>query len=449
MVIDWIQRKQQGGELTASEIFELTQGFTRSEIPDYQMAALLMAMYFKGLTPEEGKSFLRALISSGERQDLSSIPGVKVDKHSTGGVGDKVSLVVAPVVSSLGIPVPMISGRALGHTGGTLDKLESIPGFRTKLPASEFRRILSEVKCVLAGQSDSLVPADRKLYALRDVTATVKIPGLIAASILSKKIAEGAQALVLDVKIGEGGFLQEEQEAAGLAQLLVAWAQENGVRAIALGTDMEAPLGRAAGNAPEVIEALDILKGNKADARLSALCEAEGAMMIWLGGKAETLGDARKFYRDAITSGRALQQMQAIASAQGSAMDVFDDFERKVAPKRKMEIRAERSGVLSRIHAQQIGWGLVDLGAGRKKASDPVDPTAGIRFLAGEGDKVKEGDTLAEVVWSWLDDAAEPVARLAKAFVISDTAAPARSLVRFVCDRQGLRKVETLEALFG
>ncbi|MFH1011351.1 MAG: thymidine phosphorylase [bacterium] len=447
--MDWIRRKQQGAELTTHEIAKLIGDFTHGDIPDYQMAALLMAIYFKGLTAAEGKAFLHALISSGERQDLSSVPGVKVDKHSTGGVGDKVSLVVAPVVSSLGIPVPMISGRALGHTGGTLDKLESIPGFRTKLSAKEFRRILSEVGCVLAGQSDSLVPADRKLYALRDVTATVKIPGLIAASILSKKIAEGAQALVLDVKIGEGGFLQEEHEAAELAELLVTWAEENGVRTIALGTDMEAPLGRAAGNAPEVIEALNILKGKKADARLSALCEAQGAMMIWLGGKAESLQAARELYREAIASGRAFRQMQAIAHAQGSPSDVFEAFEKRVEPKKKAAIQAEKSGILARIHAQQIGWGLVDLGAGRKKTSDPVDSTAGIYFFAGEGDEVNAGDTLAEVVWSRLKDATEPLARLSKAFVISQTPTPTRPLVRFLCDSQGIHTIESFEALFG
>ena len=449
MVIDWIRRKQQGGELTAEEIRELTEGFTRGDVPDYQMAALLMAIYFKGLTAAEGKAFLRALISSGERQDLSSIPGIKVDKHSTGGVGDKVSLVVAPVVSSLGIPVPMISGRALGHTGGTLDKLESIPGFRTKLSAREFRRILADVGCVLVGQSDSLVPADRRLYALRDVTSTVKIPGLIAASILSKKIAEGANGLVLDVKIGEGGFLPNEEEAVELAKLLVSWAEENGLHTVALGTDMETPLGEAAGNAPEVIESLKILKGEISGTRLTALCELQGAMMIWLGGKAGDLGAARQLYREAIDSGKAFQKVQEIAHAQGAAADVFEGFERKVRPKKKAEITANRSGILARIHAQKIGWGLVDLGAGRKKASDPVDPTAGIYFVAREGDAVKTGDVMAEVVWSVLDDAAESLARLSEAFVISDEPATSRPLVSFVCDRSGHRVVRHFEELFA
>jgi pyrimidine-nucleoside phosphorylase len=448
MVIDWIRRKQDGGELTPEEISDLIIHYTEDAIPDYQMAALLMAIYFQGLTPTEGKAFLHALISSGQRQDLSGIPGVKVDKHSTGGVGDKVSLVVAPVVSSLGIPVPMISGRALGHTGGTLDKLECIPGFRTKLSSEEFRRILGEVGGVLAGQSDSLVPADRKLYAVRDVTATVKIPGLIAASILSKKIAEGANALMLDVKVGEGGFLPKESEAADLAKLLVTWADENRLQTVALGTDMETPLGYAAGNAPEVVEALSILKGEEGDPRLAALCELEGAMMIWLGGKTETLSQARQAYGDAISSGRAFRQMEAIAQAQGCAPGIFENFELKVQPKKKIAITAPRSGVLARIHAQKIGWGLVDLGAGRKKSSDPVDPTAGIYFIAREGDKVEGGDTLAEVVWSDLTDATQPLARLEEAFVIADSPTPKRSLVKFICDRDGLRPVKDLETLF-
>lgn len=448
MVIDWIQRKQRGEKLAPKEIHELIQGFTRGDIPDYQMAALLMAIYFKGITPSEGKTFLQAMIASGERQDLSRVPGIKVDKHSTGGVGDKVSLIVAPVVSSLGIPVPMISGRALGHTGGTLDKLESIPGFRTKLSADEFRRILSDVGCVLAGQSDSLVPADRKLYALRDVTGTVKIPGLIAASILSKKIAEGAQALVLDVKIGEGGFLPNETESAELAKILVEWAEENGVRAVAFGTDMASPLGNAAGNAPEIIESLNILRGQKEEIRLTALCELQGAMMILLGGKAETLSEARELYGEAISSGKAMQQMQKVAVVQGAAPGVFDGFERKVRPKKKTEIKADKSGILTRIHAQPIGWGLVDLGAGRKKSGDPVDPTAGIYFPVREGDEVKAGDTLAEVVWSNLTDATGPITRLSDAFVITDTLAPNRPLVSFVCDRDGFRKVQNFEELF-
>jgi pyrimidine-nucleoside phosphorylase len=449
MVIDWIRRKQQGGELTGEEIRELTGGFTRGDVPDYQMAALLMAMYFKGLTPAEGKSFLSALIGSGERQNLSDIPGIKVDKHSTGGVGDKVSLVVAPVVASVGVPVPMISGRALGHTGGTLDKLESIPGFRTKVSAREFRRILANVGCVLVGQSDSLVPADRKLYALRDVTSTVKIPGLIAASILSKKIAEGANGLVLDVKIGEGGFLPDKTEALELAKLLVSWAEENGLRAMAIGTDMETPLGQAAGNAPEVIESLKILKGEIAGTPLTALCELQGAMMIRLGGKAEDLPAARELYREAIASGKAFQKMRDIAHAQGATVDVFENFEQRVKPKKRAEIKAARSGVLSRIHAQKIGWGLVDLGAGRKKASDPVDPTAGIYFAKQEGDAIKTGDTMAEVVWSSLSDASESLVRLREAFVVSDEPDSSRPLVSFVCDSSGHRAVRDIEELFA
>ncbi len=449
MVIDWIQRKQHGGELSHGEIRELIKGFTGGDIPDYQMAALLMAIYFKGLNAAEGKTFLQEMITSGERQNLSQIPGIKVDKHSTGGVGDKVSLVIAPVVSSLGIPVPMISGRALGHTGGTLDKLESIPGFRTKLSGSEFRRILGEVGCVLAGQSDSLVPADRKLYALRDVTSTVKIPGLIAASILSKKIAEGAQALVLDVKIGEGGFLSEEKDATELAKLLVEWAEENGLRAVAFGTDMETPLGQTAGNAPEIIETLRLLKGDAPESPLSKLCELQGAMMIQLGGKAATLTEARELYREAIASGKAFEQMQKIAQAQGCAPDVFENFEQKVQPKNKTVIKAKQSGYLSRIHAQQIGWGLVDLGAGRKQATDPVDSTAGIYFLTHEGNDVKTGDILAEVVWSNLTDATEPLTRLTEAFVISDALTSLRPLVSFKQDRDGFSKVNDFEQLFS
>jgi pyrimidine-nucleoside phosphorylase len=442
LVVELIAKKQRGDALTGGEISELVQGFTRGAVPDYQMAAMLMAIYFRGLTEDEGRQFLKAMIESGRRLTLSTVPGIKVDKHSTGGVGDKTSLIVAPVVAAAGVPVPMISGRGLGHTGGTLDKLESIPGFRVQLDDEEFERILSRTGCVFGAQTSELVPADRKLYALRDVTSTVSIPPLIAASILSKKIAEGTNALVMDVKVGEGGFLRTEAEAVRLAQTLVSWSASEGVRTIVFGTDMESPLGRAAGNAPEVIECFDVLRSGEGDFRLLNLCRALGAGMLWLGGKATTLREAADLFDRTLKSGAGFTKMKEIAEAQGSRAAVVDNYTDFWRPRQRHEIHAAQDGFIAEVHAREVGLALVDLGAGRSTADDPVDHDAGVVFDKQVGDAVHKGDRLATVYWSNGSTSASGLQRLARSFVVSATPSPPRSLMRFFCDERGVQSPE-------
>ena len=446
LIVELIAKKQRGEALTAGEISELVQGFTRGDVPDYQMAAMLMAIYFRGLTEAEGRQFLKAMIESGRRLTLNSVPGLKVDKHSTGGVGDKTSLIVAPVVAAAGVPVPMISGRALGHTGGTLDKLESIPGFRVQLDDEEFERVLGKTGCAFGAQTAELVPADRKLYALRDVTSTVSIPPLIAASILSKKIAEGTDALVMDVKVGEGGFLRSEAEAKELAETLVRWSAAEGVRTIVFGTDMEAPLGRAAGNAPEVIECFDVLRSGSGDSRLLDLCRALGAGMLLLGGKAATMSEAAALFDRTLNSGAGFAKMKEIAEAQGSKADVVANYTEFWQPRHRHEIHAEQDGFVAEVHAREVGFALVDLGAGRRTAEDPVDHDAGVIFDKQAGDAVRRGDRLATVYWSNGSTSASGLQRLAGAFVVSATPPPPRPLMRFFCDEHGVRPPENAKS---
>lgn len=442
LIVELIAKKQHGEALADGEISDLVQGFTRGDVPDYQMAAMLMAIYFQGLTEAEGRQFLKAMIESGRRLKLDSVPGVKVDKHSTGGVGDKTSLIVAPVVAAAGVPVPMISGRSLGHTGGTLDKLESIPGFRVRLDDEEFEQVLRQTGCAFGAQTAELVPADRKLYALRDVTSTVSIPSLIAASILSKKIAEGTNALVMDVKVGEGGFLRSEDEAKVLAQTLVRWSAAEGVRTIVFGTDMEKPLGRAAGNAPEVIECFDVLRSGSGDARLLDLCRALGAGMLLLGGKATTFPDAAALFDRTLKSGAGFAKMKEIAEAQGSKAEVIENYADYWRPQHRYEIRAERDGIIAQVHARDVGFALVDLGAGRRTAEAPVDHDAGMIFYRQVGDTVHAGERLAIVYWSNGSESASGLRRLTEAFVFTSEPPTPQPLVRFFCDDRGVRPAQ-------
>lgn len=439
LIVELIARKQRGESLTSAEITALIDGFTRGDVPDYQMSALLMAIYFRGLTEDEGRQFLKAMVDSGNRISLKSVPGIKVDKHSTGGVGDKTSLIVAPVVAAAGVPVPMISGRALGHTGGTLDKLESIPGFRVGLDESEFEQILQRTGCAFGAQTAELVPADRKLYALRDVTSTVSIPPLIAASILSKKIAEGTDALVMDVKVGSGGFLPSEDDARALAAMLVRWSASEGVRTVVFGTDMEQPLGKAAGNAPEIIECFHILRTGTGDRRLLELCRTLGAAMLWLGGKAPSMADAATLFDQTLASGAGFEKLKDVAVAQGSDARAIESYESDWKPDHRHEIHASRSGFISRMFAREVGFALVDLGAGRRKASDPVDHSAGVVFERQQGDHVHAGDLVATAFWSKAIDAAEGVRRLERAVIIADAPSVSQPLLRFYCDETGLK----------
>lgn len=441
LMVELIAKKQRGGTLTSEEISTLIRLFTRGDIPDYQMAALLMATYFRGLDDREGRDFLRAMIESGRRLSLSSVAGIKVDKHSTGGVGDKTSLIVAPVVAALGVPVPMISGRALGHTGGTLDKLECIPGFRVRLDDEEFERILTNVGLAFGAQTDELVPADRRLYALRDVTSTVAIPPLIAASILSKKIAEGANALVMDVKVGDGGFLETEDDARRLSETLVRWSADENVRTVAFGTDMTAPLGTAAGNAPEVVEALRILKTGAGDARLIALCTLLGGAMLYLGGKAASRSVGERQFETALQSGIGWEKMCEVAAAQGSSAEAIEQFEKTWQPRNLQTFRAQRSGYVGTIGARETGLGLVDLGAGRRLANDAVDHSAGIVFNQRIGDSVRAGDLLATAYWSTARDERGALSRLNRVFerCLTDEPPLPRPLLLFYCDSNGTK----------
>jgi pyrimidine-nucleoside phosphorylase len=443
LVVELIAKKQRGEALADDEIRDLISGFTSGDVPDYQMAAMLMAIYFQGLTEAEGRIFLKAMIDSGRRLTLPSVPGLKVDKHSTGGVGDKTSLIVAPVVAAAGVPVPMISGRALGHTGGTLDKLESIPGFRVRLDDEEFERILARTHLAFGAQTSELVPADRKLYSLRDVTSTVSIPPLIAASILSKKIAEGTNALVMDVKVGDGGFLRSEREALDLSQTLVRWSAAEGVRTVVFGTDMQRPLGTAAGNAPEVIECTRILRDGRGDPRLVELCRALGAAMLLLGGKARGFPEARALFDRVLQSGAGLTKLADVAEAQGSSCATVENFERQWQPRRRHEFHATRSGFITGVAAREIGFALVDLGAGRRRASDPVDHSAGVVFDKQVGDEVRAGDRLATAYWSHGESTEEGLARIAAAILIGDAPAVEEPLIRFFCDEQGTRSFES------
>lgn len=431
-VSELIARKQSGGELTNQEIDHLMLEFAREVVPDYQMAAMLMAIYFRGVNDREGLRFLDAMIRSGERLSFPSIHGKKVDKHSTGGIGDKTSLIIAPVVAEAGISIPMISGRALGHTGGTLDKLESIRGMNVMLSHAEFEKVLREQGCVFGAQTETLVPADKRLYALRDVTSTVAIPPLIAASILSKKIAEGTDALAMDVKVGPGGFLNSEEEARELGRRLVDWSAAYGVITIVHGTDMHEPLGRTAGNAVEVVECLEMLKTGTGDARLLELCELLGGTMLMLGNICKDVESGKRAFTKILQSGRGYERFKRIAEAQGADPMVWNELERGVVARNSQEITAPTNGFISEIHPREIGLGLVNLGAGRKVSSDPVDPMAGITFMKQRGSEVRKNDVMAHVQWSGDSvDSQTGVKRIMNAFEIGKSAPQPRPLVYF------------------
>jgi len=431
-VSELIARKQNGGELTNQEIDYLMLEFAREVVPDYQMAAMLMAIYFRGVNNREGLRFLDAMIRSGERLSFPNIHGKKVDKHSTGGIGDKTSLIIAPVVAEAGISIPMISGRALGHTGGTLDKLESIRGMNVMLSHAEFEKVLREQGCAFGAQTETLVPADKRLYALRDVTSTVAIPPLIAASILSKKIAEGTDALAMDVKVGPGGFLKSEEEARELSRRLVDWSAAYGVITIVHGTDMHEPLGRTAGNAVEIFECLEMLKTGTGDARLLELCELLGGTMLMLGNICKDVESGKYEFTKILQSGRGYERFKRIAEAQGADPMVWKELEHGVAARNSQEITAPANGFISEIHPREIGFGLVDLGAGRKVSSDPVDPMAGITFMKQRGSEVHKNEVMARVQWSGDSvDSQTGVKRIANAFEIGKSAPQPRPLVYF------------------
>jgi pyrimidine-nucleoside phosphorylase len=394
--VEIIRKKREGQPLERAEIDAFITGATSGAWPPYQLSALLMAIVLRGMTAAETAELTAAMVRSGVQLDLSDLPGVKVDKHSTGGVGDKTSLVLAPLVAACGGVVPMMSGRGLGHSGGTLDKLEAIPGFRVGLTLEEFRTALRQVGCALIGQTAEIAPADKVLYALRDVTATVENIPLITASILSKKIAEGISALVLDVKCGRGAFMKTAADARRLAESLAAIGAANGVRTRALLTAMDVPLGQAVGNALEVIECLEVLKGRGPE-DLKTLSLRLAAGMLHLGGVAGTAEEAEGKIQAALASGRGLEKFRQIIAQQGGDPRVVDDFGRFPAAPHRAVFRAERSGYLTVLDAELIGRATMVLGAGRDRVEDVVDPAVGAVVFAKPGDPVRAGDAILEL----------------------------------------------------
>ena len=397
--VELIKKKREGATLTEEELRWLISGYVAGSIPDYQMSAFLMACFFRGMSEEETLTFTRLMLHSGIVIDLSDIPGIKVDKHSTGGVGDKVSLILAPIVAACGVPVPMISGRGLGHTGGTLDKLESIPGFRTALSLPEYKSVIREVGAVLIGQTNEIVPADKKMYALRDVTATVECIPLIAGSIMSKKMAEGIDALVLDVKTGRGAFMQSYEKSLELAQTLVRIGTGFGKETIAFITDMNQPLGTTIGNWLEVVESVECLKGIRglkdASSDLMEVTHVLSGAMLMLGKKAKTIAEGVALSRGSIEDGSAYRKLLEITAAQGGDPSAVENLELYPLPQYSIEVKTMESGYVGEIDPLELGLTSITLGAGRERIEDVIDPKAGIVLSKKVGDQIDSGETLA------------------------------------------------------
>ncbi|MGM9982743.1 MAG: pyrimidine-nucleoside phosphorylase [Limosilactobacillus sp.] len=395
-MVDIIDTKRNGGTLSDEQLQFFVDGVVDGSIPDYQISALLMAIYFQGMTSSEQTSLTMKMMHSGERLDLHQIPGIKVDKHSTGGVGDKVSLPLAAMVAATGIPVPMISGRGLGHTGGTLDKLEAIPGFRVELSEQEFINQVAKEKLAIVGATGEVAPADKKIYGLRDVTDTVDSIPLIASSIMSKKIASGTDALVIDVKTGAGAFMKTLDQSRDLAHALVNIGKQAGLQCMAVISDMNQPLGNKIGNALEIEESIDVLKG-KGPVDLTELVLTLGSYMVVMGGKAKTPDQARQLLEQTITDGTAYDRFKAMVVAQGGDPRVMDDYQ--VMPQAKYQIPylAKRAGVVTKLTADEIGTASMLLGGGRQKADDQLDYSVGIELHHKLGDRVEEGEPLLTI----------------------------------------------------
>ena len=393
-MVDIITKKRDGGELTPEEIRFFIDNYVKDRIPDYQASALLMAIYFRGLSRAETFALTEVMEFSGDVEDLSDLPGVKVDKHSTGGVGDKTTLVVAPVAAAAGVTVAKMSGRGLGFTGGTADKLEAIPGFRTRLEPAEFHRQLEELGLAVITQTGSITPADKKIYALRDVTGTVESPGLIASSIMSKKLAAGSDGIVLDVKCGSGALLKDLAEAENMANLMIDIGRKAGRKMVAVISDMSQPLGRAVGNALEVEEAVQVLKGGGPE-DLRQLCLELAGEMIRIGGRAESFEEGKETARQVLSDGRALEKFRQMVRRQGGDDRIVEEPERMGSSRYSRDVLAGRTGFIAEMAAQEIGRASQHLGAGRLRKEDEIDFTAGIRMHVRIGDSVQEGDVLA------------------------------------------------------
>ena len=426
--IDVIRKKRDGIELSAAEIEGLVNAYTAGDIPDYQVSAWLMAVVLKGMTRPETAALTDAMLRSGDVLDLSSLPAKKVDKHSTGGVGDKTSLVLAPLAAAAGIAVPMISGRGLGHTGGTLDKLEAIPGFNVNLPVADFRRVLEKIGCCMIGQTAEIAPADRKLYALRDVTGTVESPYLICASIMSKKLAEGIDALVLDVKTGSGAFMKNEKDAAFLAELMVETGERMGKQVVALITDMDQPLGNLVGNALEVIECVEVLQG-KGPQDLRELCLELAGWMLHLGGASKSVAEGKALSEKLIANGQALEKFRQMIELQGGDPRVIDDFNRLPQAQHTVQIAATKAGYIASMQCEQIGTACVILGGGRERKEDAVDPSVGIVLHKKVGDRIAVGEPLATIHYNSQAKAARAQQLIEASCEIAPAAPPKRPLV--------------------
>lgn len=395
-MVDVIDHKRNGSALTKEEISAFVEGYTNGEIPDYQASALLMAIYFNGMTDEEQANLTMQMLNSGDRLDLSDIPGIKVDKHSTGGVGDKTSIPLAPMVAALGIPVPMISGRGLGHTGGTLDKLEAIPGFEVERSEAEFKKQVRDIKVAIVGATGNVAPADKKIYALRDVTDTVDSIPLIAGSIMSKKIASGMDALVLDVKTGTGAFMKEEADAVKLANALVKIGKSVGMNCMALISDMNQPLGNMVGNALEIQESIAILKGEGPE-DITELVMTLGSQMVVLAKKAATLAEARAKLEEVVANGSALEVFRQMIVAQGGDPRVIEDPTLMPQAKYHFELPAPQAGYVTKMTADEIGIAAMLLGGGRQAKTDVIDYAVGIELHKKVGDAVAEGESLLTI----------------------------------------------------
>ena len=425
---DIIEKKKEGGKLRADEIEFLINGYTKGEIPDYQLSAWAMAVYFQGMDKEETAMLTKTMAESGETIDLSKINGIKVDKHSTGGVGDTTTLILAPLVAACGAPVAKMSGRGLGHTGGTIDKLEAIPGFETALSTEKFIASVNQIGAAVAGQTGNLAPADKKLYALRDVTATVDSIPLIASSIMSKKIASGADGIVLDVKTGDGAFMKTYDGALELAETMVGIGQEVGRNVIAVVSDMNQPLGKAVGNSLEVKEAIETLKGQGPE-DLSNLCITLAAQMLQLADAVETKEEAIEKTTTALHNGTALNKLKEMIANQGGNPKVIDDYGLLPQAKNKVQIKAQDSGYVQKIKAKDVGLSAMLLGAGRATKEDEIDLAVGIELNKKVGDEVKAGEPLAVLSYddeSNLDEAEE---KLISAYQIGEDAPEENPLI--------------------
>jgi pyrimidine-nucleoside phosphorylase len=441
-ILDWIARKRNGENLTEEEIGSLVEAYTRGTIPDHQMAAWLMAVFFRGMDARETLALTRSMLQSGRRLDLSKLGRPRADKHSTGGVGDKTSLVLAPLAAEAGLAVPMISGRSLGFTGGTLNKLESIPGFRVNLSIEEFQGVLEKVGCSIVGQTEELVPADRKIYALRDATATVECVPLIVGSILSKKLAEDLDALVLDVKVGNGAFMTSLEAASELAQRMVDVASGFGTRTCALITDMNQPLGFAIGNALEVSEAIETLKGG-GPADFRQLCEELAAQMVLSAAPRDTPAKVRAEVSRLLSSGRALQRFSRMVEAQGGDPRIVDRDDLLPQAANQRVIVSRSAGYLTSVDARSLAFASMNLGAGQSEFLNAVDPAAGIVVHRKIGDRVEKGEPLCTLHYGTMDLPAKLFSQIEAAFEIQENKAEAPRLIRRIIEYTNQPKAES------